>query len=110
MLIMFYYLILYLLQFDYVNYVNYVSQFNYLSPTVCYNGYDWSDDMLGGIQFCCCRCMFPAEALRRKRKAFAAQHLPADVGNEFGEPVIAERTIRISAQPGQVLTRVRPSS
>lgn len=30
---------------------------------------------------------------------FAAYHLPEDIGNEDGEPVIAERRIRISGDP-----------
>lgn len=30
---------------------------------------------------------------------FAAYHLPYDVGNEDGEPTIAERQIRIAAKP-----------
>ena len=30
---------------------------------------------------------------------FAAYHLPSDVGNEDGEPVIAERQIRIASKP-----------
>jgi len=34
-----------------------------------------------------------------QEELYAAQRLPADVGNENGEPVIAERKIRIAANP-----------
>ena len=32
---------------------------------------------------------------------FQKEHLPADVGNEKGEPVVVERQVRISAMPGR---------
>jgi len=35
----------------------------------------------------------------QQEELYAAQRLPADVGNEDGEPVIAERKIRIAAGP-----------
>jgi len=34
-----------------------------------------------------------------QEELYAAQRLPVDVGNEDGEPVIAERKIRIAATP-----------
>jgi len=34
-----------------------------------------------------------------QEEIYAAQRLPADVGNENGEPIIAERQIRIAANP-----------
>jgi len=34
-----------------------------------------------------------------QEELYAAQRLPLDVGNEDGEPVIAERKIRIAASP-----------
>ena len=34
-----------------------------------------------------------------QEELYAAHRLPADVGNEDGEPVIAERKIRIAASP-----------
>ena len=34
-----------------------------------------------------------------QEELYAAQRLPLDVGNEDGEPVIAERKIRIAATP-----------
>jgi len=34
-----------------------------------------------------------------QEELYAAQRLPADVGSEDGEPVIAERKIRIAANP-----------
>lgn len=36
-----------------------------------------------------------------QEELYAASHLPADVGNDDGEPIIAERQIRIAANPGQ---------
>lgn len=33
-------------------------------------------------------------------EAYAARRLPRDIGNEVGEPIIAERQIRITANPG----------
>jgi len=35
-----------------------------------------------------------------QEEAFAASRLPVDIGNADGEPVIAERQIRIAANPG----------
>ena len=35
----------------------------------------------------------------QKEEDFAAYHLPYDVGNEDGEPVIQERQIRIMGKP-----------
>lgn len=37
---------------------------------------------------------------------YAAHRIPADIGNEDGEPVIAERKIRISANPSKESTGV----
>eukprot|EP01117_Protostelium_nocturnum_P012380 TRINITY_DN4568_c0_g1_i1.p1 TRINITY_DN4568_c0_g1~~TRINITY_DN4568_c0_g1_i1.p1 ORF type:complete len:291 (-),score=92.59 TRINITY_DN4568_c0_g1_i1:13-885(-) len=37
-----------------------------------------------------------------KEEQFALKFLPDDVGNEYGEPVVEERKIRISAFPGMV--------
>lgn len=34
-----------------------------------------------------------------EEEAYSAKALPADLGNEFGEPVIAERQIRIATNP-----------
>ena len=39
---------------------------------------------------------FPRSA---EEEAYAAKALPAALGNEYGEPVIAERTIRITSNP-----------
>ena len=39
---------------------------------------------------------FPRSA---EEEAYAAKALPATLGNEYGEPVIAERTIRITSNP-----------
>jgi len=35
----------------------------------------------------------------QQEELYAARRLPLDVGNEDGEPVIAERKIRIAAGP-----------
>lgn len=35
----------------------------------------------------------------KKEEDFAAYHLPYDIGNEDGEPVIEERQIRITGKP-----------
>ena len=39
---------------------------------------------------------FPRSA---EEEAYAAKALPSALGNEYGEPVIAERTIRITSNP-----------
>jgi len=41
----------------------------------------------------------------RSEEIFAAYHLPYDVGNETGEPVIAERQIRIDPKPAKAFVR-----
>ena len=35
----------------------------------------------------------------KEEEVYAAKALPAELGNEFGEPIIAERQIRITTNP-----------
>ena len=44
------------------------------------------------------RLYFPRN---RDDEAFQAEHLPKDVGNDKGEPVVEDRQVRIAAMPGR---------
>ena len=58
--------------------------------------------MLSGVSQAVYRSLLPLYFPRsRDEELFAAFHLPLDVGNADGEPVIAERQIRISGKPTQ---------